>query len=110
MSFRDNLKSELIYQDVQIKELAEKTGISKNTIENYLTGHNSIPSADKAVEIAQALNVSVEYLITGKTLKVSCVNKFPAKIQKIINDISVLDDIDIDAIIVLLNALKKRYE
>ena len=65
MSFKENLKSELEYQDIQLKELAAKTGISKNRIGNYLTGHNSLPAADNAVKIAQALGVSVEYLVTG---------------------------------------------
>jgi transcriptional regulator with XRE-family HTH domain len=47
------------------KELAAKAGISLKTIENYLKKASSMPSADKAVRIAQALGVSVEYLVTG---------------------------------------------
>ena len=34
-------------------------------IENYLRENASIPSADKAVRIAQVLGVTVEYLVTG---------------------------------------------
>lgn len=67
MSFKENLKSELEYQGMQLKELSAKCGINKNTLGNYLTGHNSIPAADTAVKIAQALGVSVEYLVTGKS-------------------------------------------
>jgi len=48
------------------KELAAKTGLSLKTIENYVKKDSSIPSADKAVLIAQALGVTVEYLVTGK--------------------------------------------
>ena len=48
------------------KELALKTGLSLKTIENYIKKDASIPNADKAVLIAQALGVTVEYLVTGK--------------------------------------------
>ena len=71
MSFKENLKSELEYQGLQIKELAAKCGVSKNTLGNYLTGHNSLPAADTAVKIAKALGVSVEYLVTGKNTESS---------------------------------------
>lgn len=66
MSFKDNLKNELTYQDILVKELADRTGIAKRTIDNYLREKSSIPPADAAVKIARALNVSVEYLITGE--------------------------------------------
>jgi transcriptional regulator with XRE-family HTH domain len=51
------------------KELAAKTGLSLKTIENYVKKDSSLPTADKAVLIAQALGVTVEYLITGKKPK-----------------------------------------
>ena len=65
MSFRDNLKSELEYQDIKVKELAAKTGLNRKTIDNYLTKNSADPSATNAVKIAKALNVTVEYLVTG---------------------------------------------
>lgn len=65
MSFRDNLKAELLYQDILVKELAEKSGINKRTLDNYLREKASTPPADVAVRIARALNVSVEYLVEG---------------------------------------------
>jgi transcriptional regulator with XRE-family HTH domain len=66
MGFKENLKSELTYQGMLVKELSALSGIKKHTIDNYLNTHNSIPSAEAAVRIAQVLKVSVEYLITGK--------------------------------------------
>ena len=66
MSFKENLKSELSYQGVLVKELATKTGISRRTLDNYLREKSSLPPVDVAVKIANALNVSVEYLATGK--------------------------------------------
>jgi transcriptional regulator with XRE-family HTH domain len=65
MSFRENLREALDFNDMEQKELAAQTGISLKTIENYLKQGSSMPSADKAVRIAQALGVSVEYLVTG---------------------------------------------
>jgi transcriptional regulator with XRE-family HTH domain len=66
VGFKENLKSELNYTGMLVKELSAKTGIKKHTLDNYLNSHNSIPNAETAVKIAQALGVSVEYLITGK--------------------------------------------
>ena len=66
MSFKENLKSELSYQGILVKELASKTGISRRTLDNYLREKSSLPPVDIAVKIAEALNVSVEYLVTGK--------------------------------------------
>ena len=65
MSFKDNLRDELNYQGMIVKELAEKSGVPKGTIDHYLAEKNTEPIADNAVKIAQALGVSVEYLVTG---------------------------------------------
>jgi transcriptional regulator with XRE-family HTH domain len=66
MGFRENLKSELVYQGMLVKELARLSGISRHTLDNYLNVRGHIPSADIAVKIARALGVSVEYLVTGE--------------------------------------------
>lgn len=64
--FKQTLRSEMDFQDIRVKELAARTGISQRTLEGYLSSRGSIPPADVAVKIASALNVSVEYLVTGK--------------------------------------------
>ena len=69
MSFRDNLRETLDFLCLEQKELAARTGLSLKTIENYVKKESSIPSADKAVIIAQALGVTVEYLVTGKEIR-----------------------------------------
>jgi len=66
MGFKENLKSELNYKGMLVKELAQKTGISKHTLDNYLNVREIIPTLDIAIKIAKALNVSVEYLATGE--------------------------------------------
>ncbi|GHU52439.1 hypothetical protein FACS1894200_13000 [Spirochaetia bacterium] len=66
MGFRENLKNELSYNSILVKELAVTSGVPKRTIDKYLTEQGSIPSAENAVKIAQALGVTVEFLVTGK--------------------------------------------
>ena len=66
MGFKENLKAELAYKDILIKELAVLSGVNRRTIDNYLRENGSVPSADAAVRIANALGVTVEYLITGE--------------------------------------------
>ena len=65
MGFRENLKNELTYSGMLVKELAAQTGIKKHTIDNYLCARGRMPAADVAVRIAGILGVSVEYLING---------------------------------------------
>jgi len=66
MGFNEYLKGELEYKGMPVKELANITGIPKQTLDKYLLSRGSMPPADKAVAIARALGVSVEYLVTGK--------------------------------------------
>lgn len=66
MGFKENLRDELFYKGISIKELSILTGISQGSLSNYLKEKSSIPSADIAVKIATALNTSVEYLVTKK--------------------------------------------
>jgi len=66
VSFKENLKSELLYQGMMVKELSQKTGISRHTLDNYLNVRENIPTADVAVKIAKVLGVTVEYLVTGE--------------------------------------------
>jgi transcriptional regulator with XRE-family HTH domain len=77
MGFRENLKSELAYLDMPVKELAAKSGINKLTIDHWLSAKGKIPLLDKGVKIAQVLGVSVEYLVTGEDS--------PKTIQKLSN-------------------------
>ena len=65
MGFKENLKAELAFKNILIKELASISGVNRRTIDNYLREDGSMPSADAAVRIAEALGVTVEYLITG---------------------------------------------
>lgn len=71
LTFKQNLKELLEYNDMTIKELAYTTGISPRSIENYLNSRESMPPADYAYKIAKALNTTVEFLVTGEDSKIS---------------------------------------
>ena len=65
MGFKENLKSQLEYSGMFVKELAALSGVKKKTLDSYLSAHGYTPSAEIAVSIAKALGVTVEYLVTG---------------------------------------------
>ena len=108
MSFKENLKSELTYQGVLVKELAARTGISKRTIDNYLREKSSLPPVDVAVKIAEALNVSVEYLVNGHEAHSEKLNSSFIKISKTYNALSPEKRFVVEeTVISLVNSLSK---
>lgn len=110
MGFRENLRSELEYQDLKVKELAEKTGINRKTIDNYLTKSSNDPSATNAVKIAKTLGVSVEYLVTGSNDSHAFSSVFPQRYRKILENLTELDEIDLSTVEGVIFNLKKRYK
>ena len=66
MGFKENLKEQLSFSGMYVKELAALSGVKKQTIDSYLNANACMPAADAAVAIAQVLGVSVEYLVIGK--------------------------------------------
>ena len=82
MEFRERLRDEMDYQGVSAKDLADFTGISKRTIDNYLKTNPQEPGVINAHKIAQALKVSVEYLLTGRNVNESQI--IPAETKKFI--------------------------
>ncbi|MDR2941774.1 MAG: helix-turn-helix domain-containing protein [Treponema sp.] len=65
-NFRENLRNELNYQGITVKELSAKTGIPIASLDCYLGSRSTVPSAENALKIAQFLKVSVEYLVIGE--------------------------------------------
>ena len=107
MGFKENLKSELSYQDMLVKELATKTGISKKTIDNYLNVREYMPSADAAVKIAQALGVTVEYLVTGEELS-TVRTSFGPEIRDLIQNYKLLNENDRKLVVAIVQILRER--
>lgn len=65
MSFEENLREAIKIMGITTKELSAKTGIKEDTISSYLKTNGAMPTAEKAVKLADALNTSVEFLVTG---------------------------------------------
>ena len=105
MSFRENLRETLDFIDMEQKELAAKTGISLKTIENYVKKDSSIPSADKAVLIARALGVSVEYLISGKKPEKTEILAVQPKYKEVIDILSKLSNYNYKIIVSMAKTL-----
>ena len=107
MGFKENLKSELAHQDMLVKELAEKTGISRHTLDNYLNVRERMPTADVAVKIAKALGVTVEYLVLGdesnteKTI-------ISSEIRGLIQNYKLLSEDDKKKVIAIIQIFKKQ--
>ena len=103
----------LDFENLEQKELAAKTGINLKTIENYVKKDSSVPSADKAVLIAQALKVTVEQLVLGSNSAVSARNIIYGKHKKIIGILDKLDNYNYEVIASVAEALlniQKRKE
>lgn len=62
MSFWANVDSELKFQGISRKELSYLVNVKEMTIHKGIE-RDSVPSADTALKIAKALNVSLEYLL-----------------------------------------------
>lgn len=93
MGFKENLRDEISYQGLMIKELAAKAGLNAGSVSNYLKENSSIPSADVAVKLADALNVSVEYLVNGKNL-LKNEKKYSLEIRKIADKLESMSERD----------------
>ena len=99
MSFSENLRDLLDIKEIQIKELSVGTGISKNTLDNYLSGQKSLPNVENAIKIAQFLGVSVEYLTLGE------IENSSDEIKNLIKDLYRLKPTDFTSIKNIIHSL-----
>ena len=107
MGFKENLKSELSYKGMLVKELAAAAGISKHTLDNYLNVRGYMPSADVAVKIARALGVSVEYLVTGEENRKDKSSLGP-EIRSLVQNFKQLNENDRKMITSIMQLFKNR--
>jgi transcriptional regulator with XRE-family HTH domain len=102
MGFRENLRQELNYNSMLVKELASVSEIHKRALDTYLREKASMPPADVAVRIAQALGVTVEYLVTGKEPDI------PKDIRQISHNLLKLNKRDRRLIALLVKAMAEK--
>jgi transcriptional regulator with XRE-family HTH domain len=109
MGFKENLKSQLAYSGMLVKELAVRSGIKKKTIDSYLQSNSYTPSVEAAVSIAKALGVTVENLVTGKDpVKGIPISTLPVDVQEIIHALKDLNTRDRNIVLNLARLLKNR--
>ena len=109
-NFRENLRSELSYQGVMIKELSARTGIPIPTLDCYLGARATIPSVDAAFKIARALKVTVEYLLIGEEADQATIvhRKKSQEAQDLIHWVEKLNSDQCKAILNMISIFKKQ--
>ena len=107
MKFAETLRDELEYQGMQVKELSQKTGISVNTLNKYRPGSTVSPTLENAQKIAEILNVSIDYLATGKVD--GEINSENSDMQKLIKDLKALSKSDFETVKAVIKSLREKY-
>jgi transcriptional regulator with XRE-family HTH domain len=107
MGFKENLKAELAYKNMLVKELASISGVNRRTIDNYLRENGSVPSADAAARIAAALGVTVEYLITGQERQERNISPLSTDVWAIVKNLESLNRRDQKIVSNLIKSLRE---
>ena len=107
--FKTNLRAELDYLDLTVKELSVKTDIAKGTLDCYLGARASMPPADIAVRIANALGVTVEYLVNGQEIRKQ-EKVLSYNVRSILQILVELNERDVETILGLSKLLKTQAE
>ena len=108
MGFKENLKSELQYKGMTVRELAELSGVNKQTIDNYLSTHSSMPSAEAAVKLAKVLDVSVEYLVTGKDSNAASISRYAPDVRRIADQVQAMSPYERRLLSALIKAMAEK--
>ena len=107
MDFRSRLREEIDDSGLLDKEVAAKANITKCAIDSYVGGRGCIPSADVAVRLAQVLNTTVEYLVTGETSTFQTSND--NKIKSITSKLKHFSEKDLSIINSVVDGLDEKY-
>ncbi|MBE6350594.1 MAG: helix-turn-helix transcriptional regulator [Spirochaetaceae bacterium] len=105
MTFKERLREEIDYKGVLIKEIAAEIGISNSTFLSYINSRSVMPNVETAVKIAKALNVSVEYLVTGED---SFHNEKTSHLKEIIKDLATLDSSTLSTLKPMIHSLTQK--
>jgi len=106
MAFWQNVESEREYKNISRKELASEANFAVSGISLGLA-HNSIPSADVAVRIAKVLNVSVEYLVTGKDYRIKDSDN-EEQLSRLVQTAEELEKYDVHTLLIIAERLLKN--
>lgn len=106
MGFAENFREEMTYQGYSLKEFSKITGISENTLCKYRPGSETIPNIEIAQKIAVALNVSLDYLATGKTPESEI---YSPEIMEIAKKLRRFSAADLEAVNKMITAIWEKY-
>jgi len=110
-NFKENLRNELDYQGITVKELSARTGIPIASLDCYLGNRATIPSIVAAIKIAQALDVTVEYLAIGKNAGTTRLDKkLRRETQELINWVENLSLEQSKAVLKLVKTFKGNHK
>ena len=109
MGFRENLKAELAYADMRVKELAKLSGVKKQTIDSYLRENSYMPSVEIAVNIAKALGVTVEYLVTGEETNLEKL-QYPVEARLVAEITAKLNEKNRKMVVTIIESIKKHED
>ena len=94
MNFGEKLKGLRKGQNLTQQQLADRLGVAKSVISYYESGER-FPSYDILLKISHLFRVTTDFLLDRE--------------QKRTIDVSDLSDEDIDVIVIVANALKKKH-
>jgi transcriptional regulator with XRE-family HTH domain len=104
--FWNIIEKEVSRQNTTFEWLYRKTKISKGTFSSWKS-RKIIPRADVVLRIAEALGVSVEYLLTGMSTIKYAENQ---SIQELVENVSVFDQNDFEAVRAMVKIMAQRYK
>ncbi len=112
MSFNENLKEAMYCKNLTTVQLAALSDINSGTISNYLKTKGSMPPVDKALKLAKALDVSVDFLVNGFDSKsessIQQKSPFSIEVFRIAQKMNGLDKDELSIITSMIDLLKKR--
>ena len=112
MSFKENLKEAMYCKNLTTVQLAALTDINSGTISSYLKTKNSMPPVDKALKLAKALDVSVDFLVNGFESKtdssIQQKSLFSLEVFKVAKKMDELDKDELEIVNNLIDFIVKK--
>jgi transcriptional regulator with XRE-family HTH domain len=96
-------------QKTSFEWLYQKTKVAKGTFSSWKT-RNILPRVDVAFRIAEALGVSVEYLLTGRDQH-KLISNIPVHtmLEDIAKELVFFDPFDVETLKMLISSMAQRY-
>ena len=96
-------------QKTSFEWLYRKTKVAKGTFSSWKT-RNVLPRADEAFRIAEALGVTVEYLLTGREQNKQ-ISNIPVHtiMEEIAKELVFFDSFDLETLKTLISTMAQRY-